>query len=205
MESHPSYNAERERHHHLRSGRTPCLVPAERAERPHLRSRVRPQAGCGASALRGCGRHHPGPARADVRTRTRTRSPGGPPTGSSVLVRAPVEQRGQAAAARCTTRRSTSRPSSRTSTCSPAGSSRSLRLDDVDRASLTWDLTDATRTSANTEVRSRAVKDAVAKAAVFAQAVGLGSVTAIALADPGMLGDHGPRAAATGPSRRRRA
>jgi uncharacterized protein YggE len=64
-------------------------------------------------------------------------------------------------------------------------------LDDVVVSSLTWDLTDATRTSANTEVRSRAVKDAVAKAAVFAQAVGLGSVTAIAVADPGMLGDPG--------------
>lgn len=64
-------------------------------------------------------------------------------------------------------------------------------LDDVVVASLSWDLTEATRTSANTEVRSRAVKDAVAKAAVFAQAVGLGSVTAIALADPGMLGDQG--------------
>ncbi len=62
-------------------------------------------------------------------------------------------------------------------------------IEDVIVASLSWDLTEATRTSANTEVRSRAVKDAVAKAAVFAQAVGLGSVTAIALADPGMLGD----------------
>ena len=39
------------------------------------------------------------------------------------------------------------------------------------------------------EVRSRAVKDAVAKASVYAQSIGLGSVTAIALADPGMLGD----------------
>lgn len=64
-------------------------------------------------------------------------------------------------------------------------------LDDVTVSSLTWDLTEATRTSANTEVRSRAVQDAVAKAAVFAQAVGLGSVTATAIADPGMLGDQG--------------
>lgn len=52
-----------------------------------------------------------------------------------------------------------------------------------------WALTDATRTSATVEVRSRAVKDAVAKASVYAQSIGLGSVTAIALADPGMLGD----------------
>lgn len=56
-------------------------------------------------------------------------------------------------------------------------------------ASISWDLTDATRTSATVEVRSRAVKDAVAKASVFAQSIGLGKVTAIALADPGMLGD----------------
>jgi hypothetical protein len=55
--------------------------------------------------------------------------------------------------------------------------------------SISWDLTEATKTSATTEVRSRAVKDAVAKATVFAQSIGLGSVTAIALADPGMLGD----------------
>jgi len=52
-----------------------------------------------------------------------------------------------------------------------------------------WDLTDATRTSATVDVRSRAVKDAVAKATVFAKSIGLGTVTAIALADPGMLGD----------------
>lgn len=64
-------------------------------------------------------------------------------------------------------------------------------MDDVVVASLTWELTDATRTGANTEVRSRAVKDAVAKATVFAQAVGLSKVTAVALADPGMLGDPG--------------
>jgi uncharacterized protein YggE len=63
-------------------------------------------------------------------------------------------------------------------------------IEDVTIASLSWDLTDATRTSANTEVRSRAVKDAVAKASVFAQAVGLAKVTAIAIADPGMLGDQ---------------
>ena len=40
------------------------------------------------------------------------------------------------------------------------------------------------------EVRSRAVKDAVAKASVYAQSIGLGSVTAVAIADPGMLGDQ---------------
>lgn len=63
-------------------------------------------------------------------------------------------------------------------------------VDDVTVASVEWALTEATKTSANTEVRSRAVKDAVAKASVFAQAVGLAKVTAVAIADPGMLGDQ---------------
>lgn len=62
-------------------------------------------------------------------------------------------------------------------------------IDAVTVGSVSWDLTDATRTSATVEVRSRAVKDAVAKATVYAQSIGLGTVTAIALADPGMLGD----------------
>ena len=62
-------------------------------------------------------------------------------------------------------------------------------IDAVTVGSIGWDLTDATRTSATVEVRSRAVKDAVAKASVYAQSIGLGSVKAIALADPGMLGD----------------
>ena len=62
-------------------------------------------------------------------------------------------------------------------------------IDAVTVSSIAWNLTDTTRTSATVEVRSRAVKDAVAKATVFAQSIGLGSVTAIALADPGMLGD----------------
>lgn len=62
---------------------------------------------------------------------------------------------------------------------------------DVSVGSIAWDLTEATKTSATTEVRSRAVKDAIAKATVFAQSVGLGKVTATALADPGMLGNPG--------------
>lgn len=62
-------------------------------------------------------------------------------------------------------------------------------IDGVTVGAISWDLTEATRTSATVEVRSRAVKDAVAKASVYAQSIGLGSVTAIALADPGMLGD----------------
>ena len=55
---------------------------------------------------------------------------------------------------------------------------------------IEWELSDATRTTATAEVRSRAVKDAVAKATVFAQSIGLGTVRATALADPGMLGDQ---------------
>ena len=60
---------------------------------------------------------------------------------------------------------------------------------DVTVGSISWELTEATRIGATTEVRSRAVKDAISKATVFAQSIGLGKVTAIALADPGMLGD----------------
>jgi uncharacterized protein YggE len=55
--------------------------------------------------------------------------------------------------------------------------------------SIDWTLTEARQTSVLTEARSRAVKDAVSKATVYAQSIGLGSVTATAIADPGMLGD----------------
>ena len=64
-------------------------------------------------------------------------------------------------------------------------------VDGATISSVSWDLTDATRNAVTTEVRSRSVKDAVTKASVFAQSIGLGSVSAIALADPGMLGDQG--------------
>lgn len=62
-------------------------------------------------------------------------------------------------------------------------------IDGVTVGSIQWALTDATRTSVTAEVQSRAVKDAVQKATVYAQSIGLGKVTAIALSDPGMLGD----------------
>ena len=61
----------------------------------------------------------------------------------------------------------------------------------VEVESLLWDLTESTRTTATAEVRSRAVKDAVAKASIYAQSIGLGSVSATAIADPGMLGVSG--------------
>jgi uncharacterized protein YggE len=62
---------------------------------------------------------------------------------------------------------------------------------------ITWTLTEATRAAALTEVRSLAVKDAVAKAGVYATSIGLSTVSPIALADPGMLGD-GPSSASAG-------
>jgi hypothetical protein len=61
--------------------------------------------------------------------------------------------------------------------------------------SIDWTLTEARETSVLTEARSRAVKDAVSKATVYAQSIGLGSVTATAIADPGMLGDGGAASA----------
>jgi uncharacterized protein YggE len=63
-------------------------------------------------------------------------------------------------------------------------------IDSVTVSSIAWALTDARTTGVTAEVRSRAVKDAVAKASVYAQSIGLGSVTAVAIADPGMLGDQ---------------
>ncbi|MCU1406170.1 MAG: hypothetical protein JWQ43_2473 [Glaciihabitans sp.] len=68
---------------------------------------------------------------------------------------------------------------------------RVLGIDGVSIAGIDWTLTDARRTTVTAEVRSRAVKDAVAKATIYAQSIGLGHVTAIAVADPGMLGEHG--------------
>ena len=63
-------------------------------------------------------------------------------------------------------------------------------VDSVSVSSIDWALTEARTTGVTAEVRSRAVKDAVAKASVYAQSIGLGSVTAVAIADPGMLGDQ---------------
>ncbi|WP_157155473.1 MULTISPECIES: SIMPL domain-containing protein [unclassified Diaminobutyricimonas] len=63
-------------------------------------------------------------------------------------------------------------------------------IDGVTVGAIDWTLTDARRTAVTAEVRSRAVKDAVAKASVYAQSIGLASVRAIAIADPGMLGDQ---------------
>lgn len=66
-----------------------------------------------------------------------------------------------------------------------------VAIEGVTLGSVSWDLTEETKAAASTDARSRAVTDAVAKATTFAKAIGLGTVTAIALADPGMLGDSG--------------
>jgi uncharacterized protein YggE len=63
-------------------------------------------------------------------------------------------------------------------------------LDGLTVGTITWALTEGRKTAVIAEVRSRAVKDAVAKASVYAQSIGLGSVRAVALADPGMLGER---------------
>lgn len=53
-----------------------------------------------------------------------------------------------------------------------------------------WKLTDERKDAVTTEVRALAVADAVAKATVYARAVGLATLRAVAIADPGMLGDQ---------------
>lgn len=64
-----------------------------------------------------------------------------------------------------------------------------VAIDGAGIAGIEWSLSEARRSTAATEARSRAVKDAVAKATIYAQSIGLGSVSATAVADPGMLGD----------------
>jgi len=54
--------------------------------------------------------------------------------------------------------------------------------------SIEWELRDATRDALLDEVRAKAVQDAAAKALVYARAAGHASVTATAIADPGLLG-----------------
>lgn len=59
----------------------------------------------------------------------------------------------------------------------------------VSVGSITWDLTEAHRLEVTEAARRLAVADAVAKATVYASSVGLGAPVALAIADPGMLGD----------------
>lgn len=62
-------------------------------------------------------------------------------------------------------------------------------LDGVVVDGVEWALTDEHRDELLREVRAGAVGDARAKAEVYAQALGLGRVTVLAVADAGMLGE----------------
>ncbi len=62
-------------------------------------------------------------------------------------------------------------------------------LDGITIEGIRWTLTESRRQSLTQEARRRAVENAVAKATVYATSLGLGSVTPLALSDPGMLGD----------------
>ena len=64
-------------------------------------------------------------------------------------------------------------------------------VDSVTVGGIEWSLTATSKASVLADAQSLAVADAVTRATVFAQSVGLESVRALALADPGMLGDHG--------------
>lgn len=56
-------------------------------------------------------------------------------------------------------------------------------------ASITWDLTEERRLAVTSDIQSRAVQDATVKATTYARAAGFSTVSPIAIADPGMLGD----------------
>lgn len=66
--------------------------------------------------------------------------------------------------------------------------------DGVEVGSTVWDITEENRRQYEARLRTEAVADATAKAQAFATAAGRGSVVAVTLADPGMLGQpDGPR------------
>ncbi len=56
-------------------------------------------------------------------------------------------------------------------------------------ASIGWDLTEERRLAVTSDIQTKAVQDATVKATTYARAAGLSNVTAVAIADPGMLGD----------------
>ncbi len=58
----------------------------------------------------------------------------------------------------------------------------------VDR--VEWALTSKRRTELQRQVRTRAVEDAVIRAQQYADALGLGRIRPVAIADAGMLGDN---------------
>lgn len=59
--------------------------------------------------------------------------------------------------------------------------------DGVEIGYLSWDVTEDNRQQYEAELRQEAVRNAATKAQAFAEAAGRGPVTAIQLADPGML------------------
>ncbi|GAA4379708.1 SIMPL domain-containing protein [Nocardioides caricicola] len=59
-----------------------------------------------------------------------------------------------------------------------------VRVDGIE-----WALTERTRLGAISEVRTRAVEEARAKAQTYAEALGLSGLRCVAVADPGLLGD----------------
>ncbi|SNS98261.1 SIMPL domain-containing protein [Rhodococcoides kyotonense] len=61
-------------------------------------------------------------------------------------------------------------------------------LDGVDIGNFDWALTDDSAAEKTRLVRTLAVQDAVEKAEVYAQSVGRGAITTLAIADPGLLG-----------------
>lgn len=63
-------------------------------------------------------------------------------------------------------------------------------VDGVTIGWVQWKLTDERTDAVTAEVRALAVANAVEKATVYANAVGLKTVRAVAIADPGMLGDQ---------------
>lgn len=61
-------------------------------------------------------------------------------------------------------------------------------LDGVDVGHFDWSLTEESSAEKTRHVRALAVQDAVEKAEIYAESVGRSAITALAVADPGLLG-----------------
>ena len=66
----------------------------------------------------------------------------------------------------------------------------SVDVEGVSIGYIHWTLSEKRTRSVTHEVQSKAVADAVGKATVYAKAIGFSTVKAVAVADPGMLGDQ---------------
>ncbi len=108
---------------------------------------------------------------------------GGPAAG---LVVPPVEQRGPAAAGRAPGERRRRGRLPRPRAPRRVGR-RHGRADELTVGGIDWRLTDATRRRVQETAQRAAVADAVAKAQVYASALGLGTPVPVELADHGML------------------